>query len=60
LDLLLSAKSLIQLVYSCVKLVLVFRGADMDSLKNWIASIKFLTVSYPLCDNSKYFLISRV
>ena len=32
--------------------VLVFRGTDLTSLKNWIASIKFFTVSYPLCDNS--------
>jgi hypothetical protein len=37
--------------------VVVFRGTDLASLKNWIASLKFLTVSYPLCDGSNYLTI---
>ena len=35
-----------------IDLVVVFRGSDMDSLKNWVSSLKFISTPYPLCDNS--------
>lgn len=40
--------------------MVVFRGSDLDSLKNWVASIKFVSVNYPLCDSSKLFVYLKI
>jgi hypothetical protein len=31
-------------------IIVSFRGADLDKLKNWLQSLNFLSTSYPLCD----------